>query len=170
MFKDIRDDRPYPPSGLTSATWHDVKTKYVPISELVATQGHLHIAALHPEHRTSHSGDRLAHVVKFGGVFYLEDGHHRVVREALAGSTHVNVRLLDMDREVPEPPPALSEANEPEDTLAVPGLVWVEGKGYRSVHLARALQSSGRTVDWHRWSPGTSDLEARQARAYKDVS
>lgn len=166
MFKSVAADRPYPATGLTTRGWREVRTRYVPISELVATQDHLKITALAPDFRGSHSGDPLVHVVKHEGVFYLEDGHHRVVREALAGASHVNARVLDVTGRAPAP---VAAAVEPDPFVGVPGLVYVENKGYRSVHLARALQETGHTVDWHRWSPGTSDMENRPVQ-YKDAS
>lgn len=168
MFNAIAADRPYPSPALTGAKWREVRPKYVPIGELIATQNHLSIAALHPQFRTSHTGDRLVHVVKHGGRLYLEDGHHRVVRERLAGAEHVYARVLDLDRVPPTPEgdPAPASADDQAD---LPGLVWVEGKGYRSVHLARALEQAGGLVDWHRWSPGTSDRE-HAPLPYRDVA
>lgn len=151
MFKDVCVEPPYPATGLTAAGWRAVRARYVPISELVATKEHLVAAALDPAFRAPHDLDRLVHVVKYGGLFYLEDGHHRTAREALAGSTHVQARVVDLDR-CPVTPAA-----EVSREAAGPGLVWVEGRGYRSVHLARALQAAGAQVDWHNWSPGTSD-------------
>jgi hypothetical protein len=162
MFKEVAEDRPYPPSGLTTALWRDVLPRHVPIDELIATQNHLTVAALHPGHTGSHPGDRLVHVIKWQGRLYLEDGHHRVVRERLAGAEFVNARVFDLDRHGPVPPPAA-----PSEAAEGPGLVWVEGKGFRSVHLARALEGT-RAVDWHRWSPGTEDLH--KPLQYRDAS
>lgn len=157
MFKAIAADRPYPATGLTTALWREIQPVHVPITDLIATQDHLKIGALSPTHHGSHSGDRLVHVVKWEGRLYLEDGHHRVVRERLAGADWVNARVFDIDRHGVIPPtPAVAE---PDPALTEPGLVWVDGRGYRSVHLARALQATGARVDWHRWSPGTSDRE-----------
>jgi hypothetical protein len=167
MFK-VANGRPYPATGLSPAKWREVSTKYVPIGELHATRAALSIAALAPDYREPHTADRLVHVVVWEGKLYIEEGHHRVAREALAGATHVNARVLNLDRPGPVPTgPAVAEEG-PADPFLLPGLVWVEGKGYRSVHLARVLESTGGTVDWHRWSPGSEGLYS--APAVKEVA
>jgi hypothetical protein len=142
-----------------------VRARHVPIKDLVATQNHLAIAALEPTHKVAHDADRLIHVVRFNGQLFVEDGHHRVVRERLAGADWINARVHDLDG-TPPPGDAVTSADDQAD---LPGLVWVEGKGYRSVHLARALESAGGRVDWHRWSPGTSDRPGAPL-PYRDAS
>lgn len=159
MFKAIAAERPYPPSGLSTALWAGVPVEAVAVRALIATQGHLHIAALRPEHRGSHSGDPLVHVVKWRGELYLEDGHHRIVREALAGSAVVRARVLDLDV-------AGGDGGAADGQADLAGLVWVHGKGFRSPHFARSLPAH--RVDWHRWSPGTE--ERHKALPYKDVA
>lgn len=166
MFAGINTAPPYGDSGLSPKAWRDVLPRHVPIKDLVATQNHLTIAALHHDHRTPHDADRFVHVVRFNGQLFIEDGHHRIVRERLAGADWINARVHDLDGTVPPPPgEAVVSADDQAD---LPGLVWVEGKGYRSAHLARALESAGGRVDWHRWSPGTPD-ELRPL-PYRDVA
>ncbi len=165
MFKAV-EERPYPETRLTTLEWLLIRPRHVPIHELIATQNHLRIAALDPAHHGSRSGDRLVHVIQWEGRLYLEDGHHRVVRERIAGADWVNARVLNLDHA--QPPPTGEPAVAAEVGADVPGLVWVEGKGYRAVHLARALQSTGRTVDWSRWSEGTpAELKPLQ---YRDMA
>lgn len=166
MFTAINEAPPYGESGLSPAGWRAIIPRHVPIGELVATQTHLYIAALAPEHRVAHDADRLIHVVKWGGQLFIEDGHHRVVRERLAGADWINARVLDLG--MPQPPCPDPEPPSRDDQADVPGLVWVEGKGFRSVHLARALESAGGRVDWHRWTEGTP--EELKPRPYRDAS
>lgn len=161
MFK-LATGRPYPATGLSPAKWRDVPAKYVPIAELTSTRAALSIARLDPEYREPHTADRLVHVVVWQGALYIEEGHHRVAREALAGASHVNARVLNLDRPGPIPAEA-AVAEGPADPFLLPGLVWVEGKGWRSVHLARVLESTGVVVDWHRWSPGSEGLYSAPA-------
>lgn len=167
MFSAIITDPPYENSALSAAEWRAIMPRHVPIKDLVATQNHLSISALHHEHKTPHDGDRFVHVVRFGGRLFIEDGHHRVVRERLAGADWINARVLDLDGVTPPPVDGEPASRDVQDDL--PGLVWVEGRGYRSVHLARALEAAGGRVDWHRWSPGTSDREAAPL-PYRDVA
>ncbi len=166
MFKTIVTDPPYGDSGLSPRGWREVRTKYVPIAELVATQDSLRIAGIAPTHRGLHN-DPLIHVVKHQGVFYLEDGHHRAAREALAGASHINARVLNLDRQGPPPVPSPAVVSA-DDQSDIPGLVWVEGKGYRSVHLARALEVAGGRVDWHRWTEGAP--EELKPLPYRDAA
>lgn len=157
MFKAIAADRPYPPGGVEAALWAAAPVETLAIRGLIATRAHLTIAALRADHQGTRSGDPLARVVKWGGEYYVEEGHHRVAREALAGSALVRARVLDLDVEEPAP----GGGRE-----AVAGLVWVHGKGFRSPHFARSLPAH--RVDWHRWSPGTE--ERHRALPYKDVA
>lgn len=64
------------------------------IKNLWATQpGILFDAIIRPE-REAVGGDYFPHVIEFEGKLYLEDGHHRVVRAALAGRTTIEARYL----------------------------------------------------------------------------
>ena len=42
-------------------------------------------------------GDPVPHVIDFDGRLYLEDGHHRVVRAALAGRSTIEARVLPIN-------------------------------------------------------------------------
>lgn len=173
MFKAVAAERPYPETGLNTASWRAVAVHQVPIRALTATRGDLKISALAPG-LTSTSGDPLVHVVKWQGEHYLEDGHHRVVREAIAGSTLVVARVLDLDATSGVPAEVVladrfAHLRAPDSDRVEPGMVWVRGKGYRSPHLARALDGAahGGRVDWHDWSPGTED--AHKPLQYRDA-
>jgi hypothetical protein len=81
---------------MTSALWLSVPVRLVYIDELVATQPHLHIAALTEDPRVPVGGDEYPHVVQWRGELYLEDGHHRAVRAMMRGERAIEVRLLDV--------------------------------------------------------------------------
>lgn len=81
----IGTDRPYPITGLTSELWADVPLQYVVFDDLTTTQDGVLLHVLLDCERTPFSGDTFPHVVAHDGSLYLEDGHTRVVRDALRG-------------------------------------------------------------------------------------
>jgi hypothetical protein len=91
-FKGIVDERPYPPTNLSTQTWpkHSIVLD-VPVKNLFLTQKGVWIEALFRS--GSHSGDDTPHVVLWRGNYYLEDGHHRVVSAALAGHKTIYARV-----------------------------------------------------------------------------
>lgn len=95
MFAGIDDSRPWPAGGMTTARWTlEVPLRRIPIGDLIATQSGVHLAPLIADTASSHSGDPYPHVRWWNGAPHLEDGHHRVLRAALNGATHVTARLL----------------------------------------------------------------------------
>lgn len=85
--------RPYPETGLTTARWAtEVPTETVAIERLWLTQVHLRVWALFG--LDNEACDAYPHVVAYGGELYLEDGHHRVVRSVLRGSTAMTMRVF----------------------------------------------------------------------------
>ena len=82
-------------TGLTTATWMLVPPTVVLISELIATQKHLHLASLVKD-SPSMGADPLPHVVLWRGGLYVEDGHHRIVKAAMRGKTHVVARVFEV--------------------------------------------------------------------------
>lgn len=91
---------PWGTSGQTSATWKKIPTRTVVIKHLWATQpGILFDAIIRPEAEAV-GGDSFPHVIEWDGKMYLEDGHHRVVRAALAGRTTIEVRYLIVNNTV----------------------------------------------------------------------
>lgn len=91
-FAGIYLDRPYPPTGLTTARWiAEVPTAGVAFDALWLTQGHVYTTALFdPPEQVP---DALPHVVVWRGVLLLEDGHNRVVRRALNGAVTMRMRV-----------------------------------------------------------------------------
>ncbi len=82
-FKGIVAERPYPPTGLSTARWKtEVAIAYVPFRWLYLTQTGVRIMPLFGVDARPES-DTYPHVVEYDDELYLEDGHHRVTREAL---------------------------------------------------------------------------------------
>lgn len=83
-FAGVMADRPYPPTGLTTARWRaEVPTELVPFAGLWLTQTGVDILALFGYSTRLRVSDEYPHVVDWQGVRLLEDGHCRVVRAAL---------------------------------------------------------------------------------------
>lgn len=82
-FAGIVTERPYPPTGLTSARWlNEVRIEPVEFAELYLTQNGVRISPLFGV-EPHESSDLFPHVVQWNGKRYLENGHHRVTRAAL---------------------------------------------------------------------------------------
>ena len=97
IFKAVGDQRPYPDHGkVTPRDWSDVPPRLVRLDELTTTKRTLDLDALLSEDSTFY-GDLFAHVVKWHGEFFLEDGLHRAVRAALQQRTVLHARVLDLD-------------------------------------------------------------------------
>lgn len=88
---------PWPATGMTTARWADIPTTTVRIAELTATQDGVYFHALAADTPAPVGGDLLPHVIAYAGQLYLEDGHHRVTRAALAGDTTVTARVLHIN-------------------------------------------------------------------------
>jgi len=88
---------PWGPTGMTTAKWMHVPTQTLPINELYATQPGVLLHALTADAPAPVGGDPLPHVIAWRGTGYLEDGHHRVMRAALAGCTHIEARVLRVE-------------------------------------------------------------------------
>lgn len=80
---------------MTSKKWLDVPVEVVAISDLIATQDGVYFHALTDDHQHMH-GDPYPHAVLWAEEYYLEDGHQRVVKEALRGAHSVSVRVLSL--------------------------------------------------------------------------
>lgn len=90
---------PWGTSGMSSMTWLSVPAELVPLRALIMTQpGILFSALLSPGLPVG--GDLLPHVIDWQGALYLEDGHHRAVRAALAGEDSILARVLRLHQTV----------------------------------------------------------------------
>jgi Arc/MetJ family transcription regulator len=95
IFKRVGDGRPYPAHDLTSRAWAALPPRQVRLDELVTTKTTLHLDALLDEDSTFY-GDLFAHVVRWRGELYLEDGLHRALRAALQQRHVLHARVHEM--------------------------------------------------------------------------
>lgn len=86
---------PWGPTGMTSAKWLSVPARELYISDLTATQPGVLFHALAGKPAPV-GGDALPHVIAWRDGLYLEDGHHRVMRAALAGQLRITARVLQV--------------------------------------------------------------------------
>jgi Arc/MetJ family transcription regulator len=96
IFKRVGSERPYPDHGLGAGDWSEINPEQVRLEELVTTKDTLHLETLLAEDSTFF-GDLYAHVVRWRGELYLEDGLHRAVRAALQQRAVMHVRVHDLD-------------------------------------------------------------------------
>lgn len=96
IFKRVGSARPYPEHGLEPRDWASIAPVQVRLEELVTTKATLHLDALLDEDSTFF-GDLFAHVVRWEGDLYLEDGLHRALRAALQKRSVLHARILDLD-------------------------------------------------------------------------
>jgi Arc/MetJ family transcription regulator len=95
IFKRVGSERPYPDHGLDAAGWAKVDPGQVRLEDLVTTKDTLHLETLLAEDSTFF-GDLYAHVVRWRGELYLEDGLHRAVRAALQQRAVMHARVHDL--------------------------------------------------------------------------
>ncbi len=96
IFKRVGEDRPYPDHGLTPRQWSEIAPQQVRLDELVTTKATLRLATLLDEDSTFF-GDLFAHVVKWRGELYLEDGLHRALRAALQQRLVMHARVHETE-------------------------------------------------------------------------
>lgn len=96
IFKRVGTGRPYPDHGLDDRAWASVPTDEVRLDELVTTKDTLQLGSLLAEDSTFF-GDLFAHVVRWQGDLYLEDGLHRALRAALQQRQLLHARVLELD-------------------------------------------------------------------------
>jgi Arc/MetJ family transcription regulator len=95
IFKRVGSDRPYPDHGLAGGGWSEIKPQQIKLEELVTTQHTLDLEKLLADDSTFF-GDLYAHVVRWRGELYLEDGLHRAVRAALQQRAVMHARVHDL--------------------------------------------------------------------------
>lgn len=92
IFKGVGEKRPYPEHGLTQSQWAKVPPQQVRLDDLITVKDQLDLATLLDEDSTFF-GDLFAHVVRWQGDMYLEDGLHRALRAALQQRTVLHARV-----------------------------------------------------------------------------
>jgi Arc/MetJ family transcription regulator len=95
IFKRVGDGRPYPPHELAPKEWAALPPRQVRLADLVTTKATLRLDTLLDEDSTFY-GDLFAHVVRWRGELYLEDGLHRALRAALQQRTVLHARVHEM--------------------------------------------------------------------------
>ena len=96
VFKAVGGSRPYPEQELTLTQWAELPPQQVRLDELITTKSVLDLHNLLSEDSTFY-GDLFAHVVRWEGNLYLEDGLHRALRAALQQRPTLHARVLDLD-------------------------------------------------------------------------
>lgn len=90
-FKGIKD-RPYDQKFLEPVEWKKVEPVMFDFGRLYLTQQKLTIPGIFFLQRFS--TDPFPRVVVYEGEHYLEDGHHRVVRDAIQNFDAAHMRVL----------------------------------------------------------------------------
>lgn len=96
IFKGVRDGKPYPDHELPQRAWAKIPPRQFRLDELTTITTVLALDRLLSEDSTFY-GDLFAHVVRWHGETYLEDGLHRAVRSALRNRHIIHARMLDLD-------------------------------------------------------------------------
>ncbi|MFT4124994.1 MAG: type II toxin-antitoxin system VapB family antitoxin [Gordonia sp. (in: high G+C Gram-positive bacteria)] len=96
IFKGVLEGKPYPDHGLSPRHWAKIPPRQFRLDELITVTTVLALDKLLSEDSTFY-GDLFAHVVRWRGQQYLEDGLHRAVRSALRNRPIVHARMLDLD-------------------------------------------------------------------------
>jgi len=95
IFKEVLAERPYPAPDISSETWSSLAPRQIRLADLSTVRSTLDLNELLASDSTFF-GDLFAHVVRWNGNLYLEDGLHRAVRAALQGRTSLHARILDL--------------------------------------------------------------------------
>lgn len=98
IFKRVGDGRPYPDHQLSPRAWAAIPPSQVRLDQLVTVKDTLRLDTLLDEESTFY-GDLFAHVVRWRGELYLEDGLHRALRAALHQRSVLHARVHDLDLE-----------------------------------------------------------------------
>ena len=95
IFKMVCDERPYPEPQLTQEQWGEFAPRQIRLDELSTIKSTLDLNTLLATDSTFF-GDLFAHVIRYKGELYLENGLHRAVRAALQGRTSLHARIYEI--------------------------------------------------------------------------
>ena len=95
IFKSVLDSRPYPEPELSQDQWGQFAPRQIRLDELSTIKSTLDLNALLASDSTFF-GDLFAHVIRYKGELYLENGLHRAVRAALQGRTSLHARIYEI--------------------------------------------------------------------------
>ncbi len=96
IFKQVLGERPYPMPDISSETWASLAPRQIRLADLCTIKSTLDLNELLASDSTFF-GDLFAHVVRWNGQLYLEDGLHRAVRAALQGRTSLHARVYEVN-------------------------------------------------------------------------
>ena len=96
IFKRVLGERPYPQPEISSDVWATLAPRQIRLAELSTIKSTLDLNELLASDSTFF-GDLFAHVVRYRGELYLEDGLHRAVRAALQGRTSLHARVFEIN-------------------------------------------------------------------------
>ena len=85
---------------MSTRDWAMIPPRQIRLDTLIATKRQLALDTLLADDSTFF-GDLFAHVVRWRGEYYLEDGLHRALRAALQQRNVIHVRVLDLDSVMP---------------------------------------------------------------------
>lgn len=88
--------------GVRVAALNAAPVRTIAISKLIATQNGVRRATVehfvrNPDSQSHGGGSKGVYVVKKGGQYYIQDGHHRIVGRMLRGRTTVRAHVLEID-------------------------------------------------------------------------
>jgi Arc/MetJ family transcription regulator len=95
IFKRVGEGRPYPEHSTSQRAWSVVPPRAVRLDQLITTKSQLDLSTLLSEDSTFY-GDLFAHVVRWRGDLYLEDGLHRALRAALQQRHVLHARVHEV--------------------------------------------------------------------------
>lgn len=95
IFKQVLAERPYPVPEISSEVWASLAPRQIRLADLSTIRSNLELNELLASDSTFF-GDLFAHVVRWNGQLYLEDGLHRAVRAALQGRTSLHARVYEI--------------------------------------------------------------------------
>jgi Arc/MetJ family transcription regulator len=81
---------------ISSETWASLAPRQIRLADLSTIKSTLDLNELLASDSTFF-GDLFAHVVRWNGQLYLEDGLHRAVRAALQGRTSLHARVYEVN-------------------------------------------------------------------------
>lgn len=84
---------PWPDPNMTTAKWLTVAVEVVNYRLLTATQPGVHFDKLRGPVEPW-EGDPYPKVIVYLTTWYIEDGHHRIMRDIISGRSHGMARVL----------------------------------------------------------------------------
>lgn len=81
--------------GMTTERWMQLPVHELPIASLTPTQSTTNLLPAHAPNEIT-CADPHIHVLRLGGVLYVQDGHHRLAMARRAHHWTIQARVLDV--------------------------------------------------------------------------